>query len=415
MALTWAQGSFALNTATGNQVVDTGTGVEGKALILFGTRQVAAGFDVGQSGFISLIESSSARKCIVWASDDNLASPNTAAGFANLALRIFSDGTPTVDAEADFVSFGAGGDAGKFTINITDAPASAYIVHYVFLGGTDLTGVAVREYAAKTVSVGTRADTGVGFQGSAVIFIGHTATAVGNSVSLKCNMGAAASPSARGSVFWGIRDGHTGSERHYSNTTKCLVFSNNFGSAVDALADFVSFDADGYTLDWTDFAGSAWLYAAMVLRGIQADVDTILAPAATGNQSLTTDAFMPSGALFFGTGQTTADATVGNECHSCISAMGGAAVEEAIWTSEDDVVNTDANSENSSTKCLQVATNPATIAAEADAVSLDATGYTVNWTTTRTNSRFFGVGLGDAAAAAAGPTENSLMLMGVGL
>lgn len=406
MALTYAQGQFALNTGTGDQTVDTGSGVEGKALILFGTYQTASGFSAFQSGFVSFCRSSTSRKCLSWASDDNVATTNTGAGLPDLAITIYSAGTPTVDIAADFVSFGTGGDAGKFTINISNAGTAA-IVHYIMLGGSDLTNVFVGQFAANT-GTGNRDDTGVGFQGDLAIFLTRSSTSASNLAGLACGIGAARSSSQRGSMWFGARDAKgTGAvEKHYRDSTKCVAFPGSSGQALDAVADFVNFISDGYTLNWTDAAASAWLYGVMVLKGISADVDLFLCPASTGTQKITTPFSMTDGGvLFFGTGQTTANATVGDECHVCVGAMGESAInEEHIWTSEDDVVNTDANSHNDAAACVFVATNPSTVAASAAGSSLDSDGYTINWDTVRENSAFFGVAFAPAPPAGF-PTE----------
>jgi hypothetical protein len=205
-------------------------------------------------------------------------------------------------------------------------------------------------------------------------------------------MGAAKSSTARGSIFWAARDatGTASRTKHWQDTTKCVsisVATTGTTPAIDAKADFVSFGADGFTLSWTDYAASAWLFFVMVLKGGSYNVNTFTAPASTGAQSITTG-FQTAGVLFFGTGQTTADATLGSEAHVCIGAMGESPIEEgSIWTSADDTINSDSNKRSVTTKCVQVNTNPSTIAAEADATSLNSDGFTITWTTTSSNKR----------------------------
>lgn len=397
MALGVKKGTFALNTSTGNQTVDTGVGVTLKALLLFGTKQTADAFAASNYSFQGWAVSSTQRAVLAWGADDNIASPDVGVGYSNaLILRYFSDATtPTVEAEADFVDFTTGG-AGRFTINVTDAPAAGDQIHYVAFYGTDLTNVAVKEFTAKITSTGTKAETGVGFQGKAMLLMGLARTATGNAAGLNCWMGAAVSTTQRGSIYWGARDGHTSSEEHYRNATKCVSIPVANGNAIDALADFVSWDSDGFTLDWTDFAASAWLCSALVFKGGQFEVDTILAPAATGNQDITT-AFDPTGVFLFGTGQTTADATEGAEAHVAIGG-GDGTTEGHIWGVEDNVVNTDANMRTNTTKAIGVATHPSTVAAEAD-LTLGTSKYSLNWTTTRENSAFFGLAVGNAGGA----------------
>ncbi len=413
--MTNAQGSFAANTSTGNQTVDTATGVEMKALILFGTNQTAEGFAAGQSGFIGFAASSTQRGVNAWAGDDNVASTNWGKGISNaLVVRLFSNGTPTVDAEADFVSFGTGADAGKFTINWTNAPATAVIVHYIALGGADITNVFVGQKTAKITSTGNKAETGVGFQGDLLLFSGANIATNINTTALGGFFGAAQSTTKRGAIWWGGRDARTaaGNSKHWQSTVKAIVIPNANGTGIDAEADFVSFDTDGYTLNWTDFAASAWLYNVMVIKGGQYDVGNFTSPASTGVQSYTTG-FQPKQVLFFGTGQSTANSTLGLEAHMTIGAMGPSLVEDSIWTSADDVIPTDDNSRTVTTKVLSANTNPSTIVAEADANAFGATSFSLDWTTTASGRVFFYVAIGDSAPASVVIDANGTISYGI--
>lgn len=394
-ATTYAQGSFTANTSLGNQTVDTGSGVTLKALMLFGTNQTAAGFAAGQSGFIGFAASATQRGVNAWASNDNAATTSAGRGMSNaFVVRLFSNGTPTVDAEADFVDFTTGG-AGRFTINWTDAPSTGVIIHYIALGGADITNVFVGQKTAKITSTGNQAETGVGFQGDIVFFSGTPVTTNSNTTAGSGFFGAAQSTTKRGAVWWGARNGRTttGHSKHWQSTAKALVISNANGVAIDAEADFVSFDTDGYTLNWTDFAGSAWLYNVMVIKGGQYNVGTFTSPALTGVQSYTTG-FQPKGVLFFGTGESTADSTLGLEAKMTIGAMGPSLVEDSIWTSADDTINSDSNSRTVTTKVLSANTNPSTIVAEADANAFGATSFSLDWTTTASGRVFFYVAMG---------------------
>lgn len=404
MALTYKQGSFTSPGATGNQTIDTGSGVTGQALILFGSYSNATGFSVGMSGFQSFCKSSTARKCLSWAATDAVvALSQNDGGYENLAVRLWSPGTPisgspAVDGAADFVDFTTGG-AGRFTINWSAFPATTREIGYIMLGGGDLTNVALIEGTPRLIDVGTKAYTGVGFQGDCVLFMGRAVTVTGTAAGLNHHLGAAVSSTQRGCIRFGERDSMSAGAEHHSNNAACLHIPTQQGLAVDALADFVSFDSDGFTLNWTDFAASAWLFAALVLKGGRYAVNEILAPTSTGTQSITTVA-EPNGVYFFGTGQTTANATDGAEAHICIGAGGESPIEElAMWTSADNTVDSDTNRAWDTAKCIKVATNPSTVAAEADFNSVTSTSYVLNWTTTRLNSRFFGVAFMNAVAA----------------
>src|SRR3989304_5741609 len=405
MALAYRTGTFAAATSPGDQVVDTGSGVDMKLLILYATLQAGTGFAAGESGFVSFSQSSTARICSAWASDDNVATNNAACSFQAETVRMFSNGTPTVDAVANFVSFGTGANAGKFTINWSDAPASAWTIHYICLGGTDLTDVVITQHAA-SLATGNIDYTTVGVQGDCVMFLGIANTALSSSLTgvRGVALGAATSSSARASFWGGGRDARTAAaySKHVQSGAHCLVFSVANGNAHDADADFVQFLSNGFRLNWTNLAAGAYLFYSIVLKGGSYDVSLFNSPTATGNQ-LIPSGHLPAGVFFLGTGKTTADLTLGSERHMCFGGMGNPTLAgSSVWSSEDDVINTDANKYNSVTNCITVATNPSTLAAQASPVSLDANGYTINWGTAPATARkFIGVTFGDAPVAGA--------------
>jgi len=405
MALAYRTGTFAAATSPGDQVVDTGSGVDMKLLILYATLQAGTGFAAGESGFVSFSQSSTARICSAWASDDNVATNNAACSFQAETVRMFSNGTPTVDAVANFVSFGTGANAGKFTINWSDAPASAWTIHYICLGGTDLTDVVITQHAA-SLATGNIDYTTVGVQGDCVMFLGIANTALSSSLTgvRGVALGAATSSSARASFWGGGRDARTAAaySKHVQSGAHCLVFSVANGNAHDADADFVQFLSNGFRLNWTNLAAGAYLFYSIVLKGGSYDVSLFNSPTATGNQFIPSG-HLPAGVFFLGTGQTTADLTLGSERHMCFGGMGNPTLAgSSVWSSEDDVINTDANKYNSVTNCITVATNPSTLAAQASPVSLDANGYTINWGTAPATARkFIGVTFGDAPVAGA--------------
>jgi hypothetical protein len=332
---------------------------------------------------------------MAWCGDDNLATTDVAVGTTNaLCLRVITDATtPTVDSEADFVDFTTGG-AGRFTINITNAPAAADVVHYIMICDTDITNAIVLQKAMAT-AIGSVGVTGAGFKPDFALFFGTNQTANGNTTGHGCFMGAASSASKQGSASWNNADASTMTTHveHYHSIVNAIAFTAP--SAINAVANLTSFDSDGYTLNWTDGAGSAWLYYALCVKGATWSVDSFLCPAATGDTAVTTN-FTPKGVFFFGTGKTTAVATEGVESSFCLGAMGQSPIEElAVWYGGDDTINSDENRNNSTSKCVLACTNPSTVAADADAKTLDANGWTITWTTVLNTARFFAVAVGN--------------------
>lgn len=408
MALTYKNGNFLLNSATGNQTIDTGTSVDGKALILFGTNQTGLdAFANGLSGFFGCAANSTARAVIAWAADNNVGTTNSGQGCSNaLCLRLFSAGTPTVDAEADFVSFGTGANSGKFTINVTDAPTSNTIVHYIYLGGTDITNVNLVRKTQST-STGSQAVTGVGFQGDAAIFFGTAQTAEGNAAESSWFIGSACQTQTaveRSVCIQNMDDGDTHtpiSEFVQSPTSAIGVFT---ADAINSQADITSFDSDGFTLNWTDAASSAWVYYALVIKGGTWSIDTITCPAATGSQSVSLG-FTPKGVFFFGPGKTGTAETETAPAGQVIGSYDGS-VEDAIWTGTNNAINALAQSYTSNTKIIFSGVPTGTTSAAADGTSLDANGYTLNWTTVTSGAITFSLSAGNSLNVS-GVTRNS--------
>jgi len=153
------RGVFAANTSTGNQSV-TGLGFQPKVVLFWATRNTAHGFLAATiQQMFGVAVSSTQRWVYVGASDNAAASSNAGrASFNTQCIRILSDGTPTLDAVADFVSQ----DSDGFTINWSDAPSTAILVHYLALGGASLNVFAGS--SATPSANGNASYTGVGFQ-----------------------------------------------------------------------------------------------------------------------------------------------------------------------------------------------------------------------------------------------------------
>jgi hypothetical protein len=409
MAITWAQGTFTAATGTGNQTTDTGSGVTGKILILFGSTQTAAGTAAGMYGFFGIATSASSEACISWAGDDNLATTDYARGASFTAcVNILSDATtPTVDALADFVDFTTGG-AGRFTINWSNAAASAWIIHYIYIGGTDITNAIVLQKTMAT-GLGNASYTGAGFKGDFALFFGTDQTAVGNATAnFGMHFGAAIASTEQFSHSAAFSDAstHTNHVEHYQSTSKCIAFEISL--AINAVADFVSWDSDGFTLNWTDAASSAWQFYILVVKGGSWSLNSFLSPSGTGSQSVTTD-FTPKGVFFLSAGNTTAVDTEGVEANPNFGAMGESPIaEDALAFSCDDTINSEDNQSTATTKCIRVIKGAAgATVLEADATSLDASGYTINWSTTAVNYRFFGIAVGNTLLIAGVTKDNA--------
>ena len=155
--------------------------------------------------------------------------------------------------EADLVSM----DADGFTLNWTTATNAGVNNPFVYAlclkGGSYHVG-AITESLTNT----TKAETGVGFQPKGVLFstVGNVASATINTSLNDQGYGAAASTSQRAATD--TCDNAQISTR--LDQTKCIVHTRDAGGISPSSygeADLASFDADGFTLNWTSTDGVA--------------------------------------------------------------------------------------------------------------------------------------------------------------
>jgi hypothetical protein len=186
-------------------------------------------------------------------SEDGSASSDCDRGLADSIIVVVNT-SQTILAQANVTSF----DADGFTLSwVTNAAsAGAWIVHGLALGGADLTNVDVTRQTTVTSS-GNQAFTGAGFKPDAVIFI-HSLVSYGFSPYVSgYTLGGLgfATATGQGAISYASRNSAASANtQRYQRTDLCMsaVLQGN----VYAEAEFVSMDADGYTLNWIDPPGA---------------------------------------------------------------------------------------------------------------------------------------------------------------
>lgn len=374
-------GSFAANTSTGNQAI-TGVGFQPKAVIFFLTGLTAVGDSADCRGGIGCATSSTERWATAWASDDASGAANAGQRFQTTkCIVVLTGGNPTVDGEADFVSM----DADGFTINWTDAPASAVLVEYLALGGTGLSAKAGN--SAVRTSLGTQAVTGVGFVPKALLLASVGLTAAGSSSSYALSVGMAAGATKRGTVsLFDLDASADASLLSYARNDRMLA-SQSSGS-LDWEVDLTSFDADGFTYEVTD-AGNADIMLWLALGGadLLATVVEDFQPTSAGSAPESGLGITPRALVGFSSQvHTTPDTSwvLGNvavrNAQLAFGVSDGSS-EASMWTSGLDAAAVmDTDRAQSGSKFLQFRNTSRTVLAEADS-ALTADGYTLDWTT----------------------------------
>ena len=147
MALLTKKGVITLPTTT-QSVPVTGVGFQPKALMLWTTGETATGFASGLKLGFGMAASSTQRVTTAIRANDNV-SPivGVRRAMSNVCLIASLTSGGSLEMYTDFTSF----DSDGFTLALTVASAgTAYKVHYLALGGSDITNV----YVGKTL-IGT--------------------------------------------------------------------------------------------------------------------------------------------------------------------------------------------------------------------------------------------------------------------
>lgn len=369
MALSVETGQFAANTGSATTTVSCG--FTGKALILWTTGQTTNGSDTAANASWSIgFSDGTNNRSFVWGSDDNVATTNTGHGVSNL-LSILSDGTPTFARSITGVSFGAS----SFDLTWNGTPASAYLVNYMLLGGTDITNVKVGTAADNFGSTGNKSETGPGFQGNFGMFLVH---AGGGNIA-NTGIGFAVSNTKQFTASWGIDDG-----ANMTTTIDAVSYTNNSGfvsyitegaETVDLLASFTNWTSTGFDFNVSNASTATGLTVEyLVIAGGQWDVGTSTTPTSSGTRTISSMSFQPQG-LFLAHTSTTADATVTIDCNSTVGAATSTSTEASCSASQDDaVLNTTCNRSTSNSKILLSGSFPTT---SVDFTSFASNGWTI--------------------------------------
>jgi len=385
MALQVYQGTLQSPTATGSQSY-TGVGFQPKAILFFSGALAADGYAAGMGPGIGAYAQSEQASigARTWSisSTDNVSTTATASIQNAAVICVPNPATTTTDLlNATMTSLNADG----FTLNWVTVQATARNVHYLALGGTDLTDAFLGRFTNATAT-GNQAYTGTGFQPDAIIFF-HAFGAAGASHSASASqwgIGVAVSSTQRWAFGSNARNAQTmtGNQdaMHLQRADSCIVRLDTL-SALFYRADFVSMDANGFTLNWlnTNTGGTETFYY-LALKGGQyaAGANNKPTGAATANQDVSLP-FVPTGLFLGSSGLATSTSIIADQEYS----LGASDFtrESALWFEYRDVLlPTEANTSTVGTKALRLATGATTTNAECDS-SINGSGFRLAWTT----------------------------------
>ncbi len=370
----------------------TGVGFQPKALILFGTDELYNQYDNGLELHIGFSDGTNDR-AIAMDVNDNVDPTNTCRTNSETLIikTLLSCNGGSTGAEAELQSF----DSDGFTLNWLDVLGTGGGVQYIALGGSDITNVKVGTITSGT-STGNKAYTGVGFQPDFIMFLYDRQSGTGVSDHAGFGMGFATSSTKRGAFMGVSEDAQATSDTARAQRTDRVIYQLTPSNTanVNAEADFVSFDTDGFTLNWTDLpTDTNDKFHFMAIKGGKYDVGKFNQKNSTGTQSITGTGFTPTG-LLFASFNNAAASTI--QAHNRLSFGAASATTSygAMWGGDKDNASVadaasrpDSSSNVGTSKVIRLATEPSTTDAAADLQSLDSNGFTLNWTTADTTAR----------------------------
>jgi hypothetical protein len=231
-------------------------------------------------------------------------------------------------------------------------------------------------------ATGNKATTGVGFQPKVVFFWGNGQTsdaAVAGSPSLMApHWGIGISSTSRVAMFE-ADDGVTGNPTG-TDATKCIKRALGATPTVTFAADLVSLDSDGFTVNFTTANATAFVVNYLAWGGSDlsgVSLVSFTSATGTGNQATTGAGFAPDVILLLG-----ADTSASNNS----TVMGLGKSSSARGTSAQAANATTGGRIEKTTKVYCNIDGGSSVRCEADLVTLDSNGFTLNWTTASANT-----------------------------
>ncbi len=385
-AVTTYKGSFTKTTSPGTQTI-SGIPFQPKALIFFWTKNPTSGTSTANGMMGIGFYDGTTNASVATVAQDNVGTTNTG-WIASSTYSIYTlNTTPAIAARASVTGFTADG----FTLNWPTADAQADIIHYIAIGGTDITNVKVGQFNGPATT-GNFSVTTVGFQPDFVMLASTDRTATtldAVQAAGALNIGMFTS-TTWGAIGWGSRDNQT-TVTHAHALSDAHAFYGIRRNSADQVATFVSMDATGFTLNFTTAGGNA-PYIYIAIKGGQHRIGSFTKRTSAGSQSITGLGFQPTGLMLFSHNSTAGNGTVETANPAAaisIGASSGSAAMGTVWMHDRTIINTDVNmiSHTNLVMRMGASNNGITDYGQATLTSYDTGGFTLNWTTSDATAR----------------------------
>jgi hypothetical protein len=392
MGVSFEKFSFTKITTVASQEINLTGAFQPKALILWTNGNTGTVFQEHYNWSFGFSDGTT-DACVSSESEDNAGSALYKNVIRNDAIIWLYDEAQVNISKADVTSFDADGFTLNWSVNGSGNPAA--IIHGIAIGGTDITNVIVDLETAGTTATGNKAYTGAGFQADFGMFIADwDSYNVQSTSSNNMIIGCAKSTTKRWCVDCNTEGAATMDTWGYHRNDKCMVMLSQTG-AVDEEADFVSFDTNGVTFNWTNAPGFTTDAIAMLLiKGGQWDAGTFTQRDNTGSQAITTAGIDTHKGAFFATHGDVLSTSGTAQSHHRLSVGGADGTRQGYATAHDtDAAGTSiiAKIQNTNGILRTITANAtatsSTTQAQADFTSFSANTITINYSVADTADR----------------------------
>lgn len=386
MGITTAVTRVACNTATGNQDITTADlgGLTPKAAFFTVTRAVTDGTPANHAilGFGAATATDEQWACVVRSENAQGTTDAYRRGATDECVMILNTTATTVDGEATFVTFITNG----IRINWGNAPSAGFFLTVRLYAGTDLSAQALHFAVASTQDATVDVNT-IGFEPD-VLLTAHINYSLDDTPQTQALLshGIVTNTSPIVQLAWGIRykygQATSASLAHFYDHYGATVVNYSSGAALLGY-EFGTFDAQGVSCTTRLGTGVGDIACLALAFGgaVSFKAGIIDSPTANGNQSITDPAFKPQ---YVHVGVTQLQA-VDTGYSTGLAGSIGVSVFDAnnaycdSIQDEDGQGTSDTQSQSDDT-VINLPDDDGTVGWVASFVSLDASGWTWNFT-----------------------------------
>lgn len=397
MGITAKWVEFTLTASAGPHTFQTNLGVQLKALVAIITPQTADGQQVGNCMCIGIATGTANRGCVGWRDEDGSASTTSEKDVRSDELICLRTHVGTLVAEGDVTSFASGANSDEFVITWATQPAAAYKMRCLCIGGDSITNAKVVKNQILLTDSGNTSWTGAGAQPDFCLNIcgGSVDTIpITSDAGIGFGLGMCDGTNER-LCYFGMRDNRstTLNAARAQRSDVCVGSGNDptYAGTPTPRGSFVSFDADGMTLNITNSVGEASDFLTLYLTGGDYAVGDFAQPTGGGTpqtQQVTSLSFEPSAVLFMGAQKQT-NVSDDTDARMFIGGMDGDGNEAACWGGRPDHTagNTVADNYTDSAKAIKFCDNTPAVVAQADQSQMLSNGFEVSWSTIDATAR----------------------------